>query len=120
MSYSQEIYDAVRSRISGGDIGAAVQEVARQAFDISWPVEFVKQEFLNAAMEAQRPSVLYRPELMVDGDQWCVLLGADLQAGVAGFGDTPAAAMAAFDQAFWKETTPAAKRRTFGSQANGG
>lgn len=108
MSYSQEVYDAVRSKIHGGDVGQAIRDVARDAFDISWPVEAVKQEFLNAAMEQQRPSVLYRPEIMVDGDQWCALLGADLQCGVAGFGDTPAAAMSAFDQAFWKSQTPAA------------
>lgn len=32
MSYNQEIYDAVRSRISGGDVGHAVQDVAREVF----------------------------------------------------------------------------------------
>lgn len=110
MSYSQEVYDAVRSKIHGGDVGQAFRDVVREAFDISWSVEFVKQEYLNAAMEQQRPSVLYRPEIMADGDQWCALLGADLQVGVAGFGDTPAAAMAAFDQAFWKGQTPKAIR----------
>ena len=29
-----------------------------------------------------------------DGDQWCALHGEDLQAGIAGFGNTPFLAMA--------------------------
>lgn len=29
-----------------------------------------------------------------DGDQWCALYGVDLQAGIAGFGNTPFLAMA--------------------------
>ncbi len=47
-----------------------------------------------------KPSVLYRPTLSVDGNQYCALLGQDLQSGVAGFGDTAEAAMADFDKAF--------------------
>ena len=35
-----------------------------------------------------------------DGDQWCALYGENLQEGVAGFGRTPAEAMADFDQAW--------------------
>jgi hypothetical protein len=44
------------------------------------------------------PSVLYRPTLSVDGNRWCALYGADLQAGVAGFGDSPFAAMNDFNR----------------------
>ena len=29
------------------------------------------------------------PRLFKDGDQWCCLLGENIQEGVAGFGDTP-------------------------------
>ena len=43
-------------------------------------------------------SVMYRPVLSVDGDQWCALYGADLQSSVAGFGDSPAAAMCDFNR----------------------
>ena len=32
-----------------------------------------------------------------DGDQWCVLWGADFQSGIAGFGDTPIKAIIDFD-----------------------
>lgn len=46
------------------------------------------------------PSVLYRPELSIDGNQYCFLLGSDLQSGVAGFGDTPQAAAWDFDRNF--------------------
>ena len=55
-----------------------------------------------------RPSVLYRPALFPDGDKWCALLGENLAEGVAGFGNTPAEAMAAFDKAWLSEKTPRA------------
>lgn len=45
-----------------------------------------------------QPSVLYRPALSVDGNQWCALYGEDLQSGVAGFGDTPELAMVDFNK----------------------
>lgn len=76
----------------------------------------------NAANEAsmteferRRPSVLYKPSIFADGDQWCALLGDDLASGVAGFGDTPDSAMRAFDAAWTEERTPAAalKEREF-------
>lgn len=52
---------------------------------------------------ATAPSVLYRPALSLDGDQWCALYGDNLQDGVAGFGDTPEAAMCDFNRA-WRAT----------------
>lgn len=55
-----------------------------------------------------RPSVLYRPHLSADGKKWCALLGDDLAVGVAGFGDTPEEAMAAFDTAWRSVRTPKA------------
>ena len=36
---------------------------------------------------------------MKDGNKWCFLWGENLQVGVAGFGDTPLEAMAAFEHA---------------------
>lgn len=57
----------------------------------------VGQEWMIAAGEHTRPSVLYRPALSRDGDQYCALYGADLQEGCAGFGPTPEAAMRDFD-----------------------
>lgn len=110
----QAVYDAVRSRISGGNIGDIAREVMRDAFDFSYARESMVQEFSiafsNVSDDMRRPSVLYRPTLSADGTSWCALLGENLQVGVAGFGDTPAEAMAAFDKAFLTEHTPAAIR----------
>ena len=47
-----------------------------------------------------RPSVVFRPSLSKDGTAWCALLGENIQTGCCGFGDSPAAAMQAFDIAF--------------------
>jgi len=38
-----------------------------------------------------------------DGDQWCVLWGENIQSGIAGFGDTPAAATEAFERAMYQK-----------------
>lgn len=55
------------------------------------------------------PHVIYKPVLQPDGDKWCALFGANLMVGVAGFGDTPAEAMAEFDKAWTTRRTPAAE-----------
>lgn len=60
-------------------------------------------EIEYAASRYTLPSVLYRPALSIEGNQWCALYGENLQDGVAGFGDSPAAAMADFD-ANWSKT----------------
>jgi hypothetical protein len=65
-----------------------------------------QERVLTEAMR-QRPSVLYRPMLSIDGDKWCALYGANLMEGVAGFGESPETAMADFDRAW---TTTLAKR----------
>lgn len=54
----------------------------------------------------ERPSVVYRPRLSIDGNMWCALYGDNLQDGVAGFGRSPAEAMLEFDKAWWA-TLPA-------------
>ena len=53
-----------------------------------------------------RPSVLYRPRLFIDGNQWCALYGENLQDGVAGFGDSPALAMLDWERN-WSKRLPA-------------
>jgi len=58
------------------------------------------QSFNETELERQRPHVLMRPKLMLDGDKWCVLYGENLQEGLAGFGATPEQAMNAFDAAW--------------------
>lgn len=97
MDTYQAIYDAVRSKISGFDGNRLADEIA-QKFDISYAVEAVKYEFVNAAYEQQRPSTLFKPAISMDGNQWCALYGENLQDGLAGFGDTVAKAMDDFDK----------------------
>jgi hypothetical protein len=103
----QAIFDAVRSRISGGNMADAVERVAREAFDLGMLRLCIQQDFSCAAAEMQRPSVLYRPTLSADGTSWHALYGANIQEGVSGFGDTAAAAMDDFDRQWRKEKTPA-------------
>jgi hypothetical protein len=106
----QAIYDAVRSKISGGNIGDVVERVCRDAFDMGNMRAILTEQFCSTAIEMARPSVLFKPTLTEDGDMWCALLGDDLASGLAGFGRTPADAMTAFDQAFYKQRTSTAIR----------
>lgn len=101
----QAIYDAVRSRISMCDPTSAITEAARQAFDISHMLPIIQQEFMIAAGEMARPSVVYKPTLAQDGDQWCALLGSNIAEGVVGFGPSPDEAMREFDKA-WHTKLP--------------
>jgi len=100
MSY-QAIYDAVRSRISGGDIGHAVEQAFQRA-DIGFQFQRALQNLEMAGADMSRPSVLFKPKLTKDGNQWCALYGENLQDGCAGFGDSPEKAMLEFDKA-WVE-----------------
>lgn len=106
MSYSQEIYDAVRSKIQGGNIAEAVTDAARNAFDISHIIREVAQEFSAAGSDMQRPSVLFKPVITQDGNAWIVVLGPNLAVGVVGVGNTPAEAMLDFDRVFYGQRKP--------------
>ncbi len=65
--------------------------------------ELLHDEQMRTEYERQRPSVLYHPALYKDGNQWCALYGANIQEGVAGFGDTPSDAMLDFDRVWGKK-----------------
>lgn len=95
----QAIYDAVRSRISGGDVGHAVQTALRDA-NLSHYAEMAMRSVQDVASEYMRPSVMMRPSLSIDGNMWCALYGDNLQDGVAGFGESPVKAMWDFDTAW--------------------
>lgn len=82
--------------------------------DVSNDAYLARMAIVEACAFMQAPSVLYRPTLSADGTKWCALLGENLQEGVAGFGDTPAEAMADFDKAFNNSRTPAAIRAAIG------
>ncbi len=102
MDSYQAIYDAVRSRISNGDIGYAIESAVREC-NLEYYVAMIFESARGTLSEYERPSVLFRPSLSIDGDQWCALYGQDLQSGVAGFGKDPEAAMRAFD-AVWNSS----------------
>lgn len=92
----QPIYDAVRSRISGGNISDAVESAMRDA-GIGDQARSVGDSIKEAVSCYTDPSVMYRPTLRIDGDKWCALYGENLQDGVAGFGDSPSQAMRDFN-----------------------
>lgn len=106
----QAVYEAVRSKLSSGNIGDAVQSAMRDA-NISFYADQASEAIKQVAFEYLRPSVLFRPALSADGNQWCALYGENLQEGVAGFGDTPAAAMYAFDDAWLNEKLPSKQQK---------
>lgn len=97
----QAIYDAVRSRISNGDIGSAVERGFREA-NLGHYVEQATTSIARAFEDQYRPCVLFRPKVYIDGDQWCALYGDDLQSGVAGFGVSPDKAMRDFDKNWYE------------------
>jgi hypothetical protein len=86
----QAVYDAVNLNFSGA----------------SYLWQHAQQEIYAVSHEMQRPSAIYRPSISKDGNKWCALYGENLQDGVAGFGDTPADAMAAFDKAWRQSSNP--------------
>jgi hypothetical protein len=49
--------------------------------------------------------VILGARMFRDGNQWCALLGENIQEGVAGFGKSPLKAIQAFDKA-WTEELP--------------
>jgi hypothetical protein len=75
---------------------------ARSAESISHAASMAGEAWQQAAYDVTRPSVLFRPALSIDGNKWCALYGSNLQNGVAGFGDSPDAAMRAFDTEWQK------------------
>jgi len=97
----QAIYEATRSRIRPVDSQLVVDAI-KQAFDISYVAVRMVEAIDIARYEMTRPSVLFRPNLSLDGNKWCALLGENLQEGCAGFGDSPSLAMEDFDKQFAK------------------
>lgn len=45
---------------------------------------------------------MLKPKVYIDGNQYCVLYGEDLQSGICGFGETIHKAIQDFDKAFNK------------------
>lgn len=60
-------------------------------------------EQMATEVERVRPSVLFRPAMTLDGNQYFVLYGTNLMEGCAGFGDSPDEAMRDFDTNWFKK-----------------
>lgn len=101
METYQAIYDAVRSKIQGGSVTDAIEQAFRDS-GLSHYTQQASSRFIeeisDVASEHTRPSVLMRPKIYIDGDEWCALYGENLQDGVAGFGISPQKAMSDFDR----------------------
>lgn len=78
------------SQSAASDIATAAHEI-----NVAWQMAAAAHE--EIAIEKKRPFMMLSPKIYPDGDQWCCLLGEDLQMGVAGFGDTPELAAKDFD-----------------------
>lgn len=64
----------------------------------------LKDAMIVEAAELHLVAIL-KPTLSKDGNQWCYLLGENLQEGIAGFGDTPYKAAVDFSRAY-KQDSP--------------
>ena len=64
--------------------------------------EYWNQAYANAC-DKSAPSLVFKPRIFIDGDQWCALYGDNLQDGVAGFGDTPVKALRNFDLNWYEQ-----------------
>lgn len=71
------------------------QQLASNA--ITHAASMCQESFRQTLSEYERPSVLYKPKLSKDGDQWCAMYGENMQEGCCGFGVSPAQAMRDFD-----------------------
>ena len=101
MDSYQAIYDAVRSKMSYLDVGVLIDRIT-QCFDFSCQISAILE---SIEYESVRPCVMMKPKISIDGNQWCVLYGDNLQDGVAGFGDSPAKAMQDFDRSWLEPLT---------------
>jgi hypothetical protein len=48
-------------------------------------------------------AIIYNLIPYQDGNQWCVLLGNDIQSGIVGFGDSPYDAIMDFENQMYKK-----------------
>lgn len=93
MDSYQAIYDAVRSRIQQANIGDIVREAAHQGLDFSYDKIAIREAFVCAAYELQRPCVVFKAKIMGAGESWTASCG-----DVVGTGKSPADACIDFDR----------------------
>lgn len=101
MDSYQAIYDATRQALRCDPERAISEAVGTQVQRLSYAIDIIQQDASAAAYQHARPSAVYRPALMQDGNAWLAIYG-DLPTGVSGCGDSPESAMADFDKK-WHE-----------------
>ena len=64
--------------------------------------DYVHEGNMNLIVEKQEYNLfsMLKPKVSIDGNQWCVLYGEDLQSGIAGFGDSLYLAILDFNKSF--------------------
>jgi hypothetical protein len=66
--------------------------------------EVEHQQRMEAAVISAEMALVatLKPSIYIDGDEWCVLLGENIQNGISGFGDTSYKAILNFNAEFNK------------------
>lgn len=95
----QPIYDAIRSRFSNSNPDNVIENYLH-SLGVSRSVEVCTQMIQEVITNYDRPCVLFKPKVYLDGNMWCALYGDNLQDGIAGFGETCEKAMLDFDNNF--------------------
>lgn len=73
-----------------------------------WHEVLLHQERIGLAVEASEYNkfTMLKPKVFIDGNQYCVLLGSNIQDGIAGFGDTVHKAIINWNASFFTEIKP--------------
>jgi hypothetical protein len=77
-----------------------IESSQRQHFEV---LEHQDRQSLLVEQLEMNLFVLLKPKVFMDGNQYCVLHGEDLQSGIAGFGNTIRTAIYDFNKAFDRE-----------------
>lgn len=88
-----------------------IERAASAIRDEAWQASrAIQTQAEIVGIELTRPSVIFRPSIAPDGDQWSALYGPNIMEGVVAYGDTPEKAAEAFDVAWRTQKTAAAIR----------
>lgn len=68
----------------------------------NWDKNLTHQSEMNVLIESEEMNLvrLLTPKIFIDGNQWCVLYGENIQDGVCGFGESPRLAVYDFNKAW--------------------
>ncbi len=81
-------------------------------------MEHQSRETMNVERLEYNLFSMLKPQLFIDGNQWCVLHGNNIQAGVCGFGSSPHKAILAFNKAWDRDIIELTKGQVRSSDGN--